>query len=245
MIPKIIHYCWFGGKSKTKFILACIDTWKRKLPDYEIIEWNEQNFPITYNQYVQEAYENRKYAFVSDVARLYALSSMGGIYFDTDIELRRSLDDYLDKGRVIMAFESNKVIMTGFFAAEKENPFITKWLHTYDDIKFIAENGKLDVTPNTFRVSDMLKKYGLKYTGDYQELNERILIYPKEIFGAYDVDNSGYVITKDTVLVHHCKNSWMPVSYKIKDRFKRVLTRCIGVQNSNKIRKLIKGNDKK
>lgn len=245
MIPKIIHYCWFGGKSKTKFNLACIDTWRRKLPSYKIIEWNEQNFPITYNQYVQEAYENRKYAFVSDVARLYALSNMGGIYFDTDIEVRRSLDDYLDKGKVIMSFESNKVVMTGFLAAEKENFFITKWLHTYDSIKFIANNGKFDVTPNTFRVSDMLKNYGLKYTGDYQELNGGILIYPKEIFGAYDVDNSGYVITKDTVLVHHCKNSWMPISYKIKDQFKRTLTRCIGIQNSNTIRKLIKGNDKR
>ncbi|MFD0047945.1 glycosyltransferase family 32 protein [Actinomycetes bacterium NPDC127524] len=239
-IPHIIHYCWFGGKSKSKFILNCIDTWKKNLPDYQIIEWNEENFPIHSHNYVREAYEHNKFAFVSDVVRLYALNKHGGIYFDTDIEVKKSIDPYLKSSDVMMAFESKQVIMTGFFAAKKENAFIKKWLKSYDFIRFLNEDGSINVTPNTFRVSEMLKDAGLLLNGERQSLEGGIDVFPKETFGAYDVDNSAYVITSDTVLVHHCKASWMPLKYKIKDYGKRMLAKIIGAKNYNELRMKIK-----
>ena len=241
MIPKKIHYCWFGGNPLPKSARKYIKTWKKYFPDYEIIEWNEDNFSINYNDYVNQAYMNKKYAFVADVARLYALKQQGGIYFDTDIEILRRPDNFFQNGEVIMAFESNRIIMTGFFAAKKDNKFIADWLNSYDSMKFLNDDGSFDETPNTFRVSSLLKQYGMIENGEKQELSNGVIIYPKEIFGAYDVDNSGYVINKDTVLVHHCKNSWMPLSYKVKDVPKRLLAKCIGVERVKKVRKIIKG----
>lgn len=239
-IPRIIHYCWFGRGEKSKFVLKCIDTWKKVLPEYKIIEWNEDNFPMDYNNYIKEAYKSKKYAFVSDVVRLYALSKYGGIYFDTDIEVRKSMDPYLKSREVIMAFESNEVVMTGFFAAKKESPFIKKWFESYNSIKFLKEDGTFDVTPNTFRVSEMLKKEGLCQNGQLQSLDSGITVYPKEIFGAYDVDNSAYVTTSDTVIIHHCKGSWMPLKYKIKDFSRRALAKTIGIEKYNRLRIKIK-----
>lgn len=244
VIPKIIHYCWFGRGKKSVFIERCIQSWKRVLPDYQIIEWNENNFPVDYNLYVKQAYESKKYAFVSDVARLYALYEVGGIYFDTDIEVRKSFNSYLNTASVIMAFESNQVIMTGFFAATKKNRFIGDWLKTYDTIKYIKDDGVLDVTPNTFRVSKMLESRGLVLSGKRQELTGNIFVYEKEIFGAYDVDNSGYVTTPETVVIHHCKNSWMPLSYKLKDCIKRALASMLGIDRYKKLKKLLKGKRK-
>ncbi|MFJ7679200.1 glycosyltransferase family 32 protein [Peribacillus sp. NPDC097198] len=239
-IPKIIHYCWFGHEEKSKFILNCIDTWEKKLPNYLIMEWNEVNFPVDYNDYVIQAYKNKKYAFVSDVARLYALSHYGGIYFDTDIEARNSMDPYLMEEEIIMAFESDKVVMTGFFAAKKESLFIKKWLETYDSLKFVNKDGTFDVTPNTFRVSNMLEKEGLCLNGQLQTLDNGITVYPKEIFGAYDVDNSAYVITSDTVVIHHCRNSWRPLNYKVKNYIKRSLAKLLGVKIYKMLRVLVK-----
>lgn len=240
-IPKIIHYCWFGKGKKSKFIKKCIKSWEKVLPDYQIIEWNEENFPTDYNRYVSQAYESKKYAFVSDVARLYALYEMGGVYFDTDIEVRKPLDSYLNAASMIMAFESNQVIMTGFFAATKHNKFIGEWLKTYEKIKYIKEDGTIDVTPNTFRVSKMLADKGLVMNGKMQNIDDGITVYEKEVFGAYDVDNSGYVTTPETVIIHHCKNSWMPLSYKIKDLIKRTLALLLGIQRYKRLKNLLKG----
>lgn len=239
-IPKIIHYCWFGHGKKTRFILKCMCTWQKVLPDYQIMEWNEDNFPVEYNDYVSEAYKSKKYAFVSDVARLYALSQFGGIYFDIDIEARKSLDLYLEEAEVIMAFESNKVIMTGFFAARQDSKFIKEWLAEYRDIRFLQGDGTFDVTPNTFRISNILEKQGLILNGKKQILKNSVNVYPKEIFGGYDVDNSAYITTADTVMIHHCKNSWRPFKYKVTDFLKRTLAKILGVETYRKIRMRVK-----
>lgn len=239
-IPKIIHYCWFGNVKKSAFIKKCIATWKKYLPEYRIIEWNETNFSTEYNEYVRQAYENKKYAFVSDVARLYALYTYGGVYFDTDIEVKKSLNEYLNAANVLMAFESNKVVMTGFMASTEKNPFIKEWLDSYRNIRFILPNGEIDSTPNTFRVTSLLKNKGLVLSGKKQEIEGRILIFEKEIFGAYDVDNSSFVADENTVIIHHCTNSWMPMSYKIKDSVRRNLAKILGRDRYARLKGLIK-----
>lgn len=132
MIPRKIHYCWFGGKPKSDLVLRCIDSWKKVCPDYEIIEWNETNWDVTCNSYTREAYQAGKWAFVSDVARLDVIYRYGGLYLDTDVELKSSPQKYMQKNGWL-AFESLIAIATGLgFAAEAGNPLIEAMLKDYE-----------------------------------------------------------------------------------------------------------------
>ena len=115
-IPKIIHYCWFGGKEKPKQVKKCIESWKKHLSDYQIIEWSEKNFDVNQFQYTKDAYAAKKYAFVSDVARVKALLEYGGIYFDTDVEVFKSFDDILDT-KCLLGFEEGNYIATSMMGA--------------------------------------------------------------------------------------------------------------------------------
>ena len=237
MIPKIVHYCWFGKKEKPTEVINFINNWKVILKDYEFIEWNEDNFPVNYNDYVSEAYTEKKYAFVSDVARLYALKQYGGIYFDTDIEVKKSLDPFLNY-RALMAFESNNIVMTAFFAVEKKSKFIDECLDSYNETNFIKADGSLDLTPNTVRFTKILKNYGMVPSGQYQELSENMYIFPREIFGAFDTDNSCFVDNENTVLIHHCNGSWTSNSYKLIDKIKRRLVRILGYKIYKKLKNI-------
>ena len=118
MIPKIIHYCWFGGKELPELAKKCIASWKKYCPDYEIIRWDESNFDLESCQYVKQAYQSKKYAFVTDYVRLYAMYTQGGVYMDTDVELTKNLDKFLDH-QGFSGFESEAQIPTGIMAAEK------------------------------------------------------------------------------------------------------------------------------
>ena len=180
MIPKKIHYCWFGRGEKPKLTEKCIESWKKYCPNYELIEWNEDNFDINSNQYVREAYENRKFAFVTDYVRLYVLNKFGGIYMDTDVEVIKPLDDFL-KCKAFSSFENNNYIPTGIIAAEKGNKWIKTLLEDYDNLHFI-KNNELDLTPNTVRITNTtIKKFGLLPISSYQELdNGNVTIYPFE-----------------------------------------------------------------
>lgn len=145
MIPKIIHYCWFGNNPKSELIKKCMDSWHKYCPEYEIKEWNETNID-NFIPYMQEAFEAKKWAFVSDVARLYVVWKYGGIYLDTDVELCKSLDEILEY-ECFFAFENERMINTGQgFGAVKEHPCIEKMLKEYDERKFI-KNGKYDFSP--------------------------------------------------------------------------------------------------
>ncbi len=134
MIPKIIHYCWFGRNPKPKLAEKCIASWKKHCPDYEIIEWNEDNFDISQNGYFQYCLNNKKYAFLSDLARLYVVRDHGGIYFDTDVELLKSPDELLSY-EAFYGFEDDKYIATGLgFGAEKNHPTICAMIEEYTPI---------------------------------------------------------------------------------------------------------------
>ena len=147
-IPKIIHYCWFGGNPFPELAQKCIASWKKFCPDYEIKEWNESNYDVTKNQYMREAFENKQWAFVSDYARLDIIYENGGIYLDTDVELLKPLDDLLILTG-FMGFEENKKLCaTGLgFGAVPKLPIIKEMRDDYDNIIFIKEDGSFDQTP--------------------------------------------------------------------------------------------------
>ena len=136
MIPKIIHYCWFGHNPKSEIILKCIQSWKKNCPDFEIIEWNEKNFNVKMIPYVKAAYEDKKWAFVSDYARLYAVYMCGGVYLDTDVFLHNSIDELL-KYKCWLASDDVRYIATGLgFGAEKGNMTIKAIMDAYNNYEY-------------------------------------------------------------------------------------------------------------
>lgn len=206
-IPKIIHYCWFGKGKKSELIEKCIASWKKYLPDYKIIEWNESNFDINSNIYCKEAYENKKYAFVSDYVRLYAVYNYGGIYFDTDLEVLKKLDCFLDYN-AFTGFEGNDFSFTAVFGARKKSKWIERLLNYYSDRHFVLENGKLDTTPNTEIVHCInIKDYKLIPNNTYQELSD-FVIFPNEYFSPKNWKTGEINLTKNTYTIHHFNASW-------------------------------------
>lgn len=177
MIPKKIHYVWVGGNPKSKDIERCIKTWKKHLPDYEIIEWNENNFDINSNQYVKKAYEHKKWAFVSDYIRMYAIYNYGGIYFDTDVLVLDNLDEFLHN-EAFIGYEDDNYPFTAVFGAVKGHSLIKHILEMYDNISFDKEN----VITNTEMVKKLLiEQYNCKLGNKEQLLKDNVKIYKKEI----------------------------------------------------------------
>ncbi len=204
-IPKKIHYCWFGRGEKSALIKKCIASWKKYMPDYEIIEWNEDNV-IFDNSYVKEAYEKRKYAFVSDYVRLKVIYEEGGIYLDTDVELIKSLEPLLKVGGFI-GFERSNTVTTGLgFAAKAKDTVIEKMLSTYDYIHFVV-NDQMDQTPCPVRNTKDLISLGLVTNNKKQKVGD-IIVYPKEYFCPLDYDSGKINITNNTYSIHHYGYSW-------------------------------------
>lgn len=237
-IPRIIHYSWFGGKEKSGFIKKCIATWREYLPEYEIREWNESNFRLEEHPFALEAYEAGKYAFVSDYVRVYAMYHCGGIYFDTDIEVRRDFTDRLDGAKFVIAFELPDALMTGFFAAQKKNPVVKEILDYYDGIHFYKEDGSWQMTPNPIIFTEKAVKYGLKLNGRYQEIGDGMRIFPNEVFGAYNVYDMVYTITEETLLVHHYTATWRSWKEKLMFGIRKLVNRCFGVEGLRFLRRL-------
>lgn len=178
MIPKIIHYIWVGGKEKPVDIKRCMATWKKHLEGYKVIEWNESNFDIEHHPFVKAAYEAKKWAYVSDYIRAYAIYNYGGIYLDTDILLLDNFDDFLNH-RAFVGFENPNYPFTAAFGAEKGHPLVKDMLDYYDELDTYHFDFKNN---NTISVSDILiNKYGCKVGNMYQVLKEGIAVYPDTI----------------------------------------------------------------
>lgn len=195
MIPKIIHYCWFGRNEKSDFIKKCICSWKIHLPDYEIVEWNEDNFDIDTNVFTKEAYSKKKWAFVSDYVRAYALYNAGGIYLDTDVEIRSNLNTFLHHG-AFSGFEGYGSPFTALWGARKGHEWPRKIIDYYDNLR------EFDNTTNTKIVTDFLvNHYKINPFNDaYQELRDDIYIYPSNFF-CLNLDMN--------YAVHHFDGSWL------------------------------------
>lgn len=239
-IPKIVHYCWFGKKEKPESVKKCINSWKKFLPDYELMEWNEDNFNIDKLQYTKEAYEAGKYAFVSDVARIEALYLYGGIYMDTDVEVLKSFSPLLD-ARCILGMEEKEYVATSFMAFEKGHPLVKQFLNLYENLSFYDEKGQIITGTNVAKLTNMLAEKGFKQINTYQELEDGIKIYPKEFFSPYDYINCYYKITENSYCVHHFAVSWMSKKEQVKKQIKRKVVKILGPDKMNKIREKIKG----
>ena len=180
VIPKVIHYVWLGRGEKSEKIKHCIDSWKKYMPDWEIKEWNEDNFDINYNKFTRQSYDAKKYAFTSDVVRQHALYTEGGIYMDTDVEVYRPLEEFLVEP-AFTGFEDINYPVCATMGAEKGNPIIKEFLDYYNDRDF-------DMKTNTIIMSGILEKHGIDRNKNEIQRADNITIYPKEHFN----DGNGY-----------------------------------------------------
>lgn len=231
MIPKIIHYCWFGKGQIPSYLKECIDTWSKIMPDYEIKCWNEDNFNINITPFVKEAYDNKKYAFVSDYVRIYVLYNEGGIYLDTDVVVKKRFDSFLEynfcsgvewhedlfeKSGSCKLLDSNgkrlnpqtmDVVGCGILAAVmmslKEEPILKDILDYYNNQKFVLDDGtfNLIVSPAIYAV--FAEKYGYRYKNEEQHFSNNYAVYPSNIFSLKETAN------EDTVALHIGNGSWI------------------------------------
>ena len=207
MIPRIIHYCWFGRNPKPELVINCIDSWKKYCPEYEIIEWNEDNFDLNYNDYVREAYESKKWAFVADVVRLKVLHDIGGIYMDIDVEAIKSLDSLLNY-EAVSGFQSKEYINTGLIGSEKGNQMIYELLLDYDGEHFVRADGSMNLTTNVIRITNICRKYGLEQNDSIQTVNT-FTVLPRDYLCPKDYDTNKLTLTENTLCIHHFNGSWL------------------------------------
>lgn len=216
MITKTIHYCWFGRSPLPESAHKCIASWRRFLPDYEIMEWNEDNFDVNIIPYTQQAYEAKKYAFVSDYARFWILYHYGGLYFDTDVEVIKPIDDIIAKGP-FMGCEKPSIpkgtpqqlgIAPGLGLGVNPGLGLYKeLLDLYAGLQFLKADGTLDKTTIVEHTTLLLCKHGLVNTPKIQQV-AGVWIYPNDFFAPKNVDTKELTITERTVSIHHYDSSW-------------------------------------
>ena len=207
-IPKVIHYCWFGGRPLPELARKCIASWEKYCPDYRIVEWNDSNYN-TDNIYAKEAMKYKKWAFYSDYARLDIIYQNGGVYLDTDVELLKSLDGLLNV-ECFLGVETTGYIATGLgFGAVKKNKNIKAMLNEYEGIHFLLNDGTFDTLPCPTRNTRPFIKYGFKNClTDIQVLNGAS-IYPAEFFCPLDYNTNFLQITPNTISIHQYHSSWL------------------------------------
>ena len=213
MIPKIIHYCWFGGKELPENAVKCIDSWKKYCPDYEIRRWDESNFDVEENTFVAQAYKARKFAFVSDYARFKIMIEDGGIYLDTDVELLKPLDDLLDQ-HAFMGFEKNGAEITGIapgliIGAEAGAQFLRDMVDIYSNTTFCDAEGKQTAATVVKYMTDYLVDRGC-VVEDRMQTVDGITLYPTAHFCPKDYGSGEIHISENTYSVHHYDSTWWP-----------------------------------
>lgn len=222
MIPKKLHYCWFGGGQKPELAEQCIASWKRFCPDYEIIEWNETNLDLeSFPAYVKEAYAAKKWGFVPDYIRIWIVYTYGGIYLDTDVEMIKPFDTLL-LHPAFFGFESDKCVNLGHsFGAEAGNPLLLELMQDYEKKHFLLPDGSLDLTPSPQINTEIFKRHGLLLGGKtYQEIEKLAVVYPIEYFCPIDYYSGELKVTKNTYSIHHYMASWQSKKQKRIDRKK-------------------------
>ena len=221
MIPKIIHYCWFGGKPLPRNAKNYIESWKKNLPDFEIIEWNESNSNIDICQFCREAYNNSCFAYVSDVIRLVALYEHGGVYLDTDVQSLKPIDEFLECDAFV-SFENEALLGTGVIGAKKGSEFIKDFLEIYKSKKF-SNNTRDSSLTNTVIAKEILEKKGIVFNNKRQQIKDYIDIYPSEYFSAKNSHTGIVRITKNTFFIHHFAASWFTPRQQFNYRVSLVL----------------------
>ncbi len=247
MIPKIIHYCWFGRNPLPPLAEKCIASWKKFLPDYEIREWNDDNFDVNMIPYTEEAYRQGKYAFVSDYARFWVMYKYGGLYFDTDVEVIRPMDDIISHGN-FMGFETDPdgdntpgryaprycfAVALGLgFGMEKAHPFMQRMMEYYKGLEFkgaVMEPWFKTIVAYT---TEVLMEEGLKNVKGIQQVGD-ITVYPHEYFAPIDVVTGRLHVTQNTYTIHRYMGSWdNDKKTGLKDRLRNLLPEWVFYLNN-------------
>ena len=214
--------------------LKCIESWKKFMPEYEIKRWDEDNFDISSNLYVKEAYEHRKFAFVTDYVRLYALYKEGGIYMDTDVEVVKNMTPFLHL-HAFSGFESSGYVPTGMMASEKEGIWVRDLMSYYDDRKFVKEDGSFDLTTNTSVITNYMLEKGLVMNNSFQDFEGLTTMYPSEYFCPISQDTGEISLTENSFCIHHFAGSWMPKHVQIASKIKKYFSRLLGPKVIDKI----------
>ena len=233
MIPKIIHYCWFGHGEMPEEAKICIASWHQCMPDYEYKLWNEDNFNVSENVYAKEAYEARKYAFVSDYVRLWALANEGGIYLDTDVEVFKSFDDLLGY-KAFAGFEGSKHLPVGtcVMASVAHGEWVSEQLKAYENRHFLKADGSFDLTTNVQFITANMREHGFAQNGkeqDYKDLH----VFPVEYFSPRNTLGE-YIQTEHTYSNHLGLGSWGEDAKGWKTK----LLKWLGPQNAPRLIKL-------
>ena len=232
MNNKTIHYCWFGRGKKPELAKRCIASWHKFLPDYEIKEWNEDNFDIEIIPYTREAYEEKKYAFVSDYARFWILYHYGGVYFDVDVELIKPMSNIIEGGP-FMACENDELMHPfnlinpglGIYA-EKGMPIYEELLKCYLQEHFLNADKSLNLKTIVTRTTDILIKYGYKQSNDIQKI-AGLLIYPHDYMCPIRIVDGKKTITQNTISIHHYAASWTTPRHRF---IRSILVACGGLK---------------
>lgn len=213
MIPKIIHYCWFGRGEMPELAQKCIESWHKYMPDYEYKLWNEDNFDVNSVPYVKEAYEARKFAFVTDYVRLYALYTEGGIYMDTDVEVLKPYDGLLQL-TAFTGYEGSKYMppVTGTMASVAGGEWVKEQLDSYADAHFLKSDGTLDLTTNTKRISEIMQKNGFVQDGKYHVYKD-LHVFPTDYFCPKQTTGE-FLLTDNTYCDHHFMGTWNDNGHK-------------------------------
>ena len=207
-IPKIIHYCWFGGNPLPDLARKCIESWKKYCPDYEIKQWDETNFDLDCCDYVREAYQEKKWAFVSDYARFKIIYENGGVYFDTDVELIKSIDDIVDKGAFMALEKSDKISvaaglgLAGYAGLTLFEDILNSYHHSH-----FERNENYSYETVVTRVTNIILKQGIIHKNHISEV-AGVIIYPSEYFCPLDFNTNKMKITNNTRSIHHYTASW-------------------------------------
>ena len=242
MIPKIIHYCWFGKSPLPKSAVRCINSWKKYFPDYEIKEWNESNYDVNKIPYISQAYAAGKYAFVSDFARFDIIYQHGGIYFDTDVEVIKPFDDILAKG-AFFGCETDGgagsyiTVAPGLgIAAPAGLDVYKEILDYYSHLGFSNADGTLNTQTVVAHTTGILKNHGLEECDRIQML-DNITIYPKEFFNPLNNNTGRLDQTNNTHSIHWYSMTWLSKNERIKSNITRIFHRLFGEDCFSRFRK--------
>ena len=242
MIPKIIHYCWLSGDEFPHEIKRNIDSWKALLPDYEFMLWDTNRFDLEQWPFAKEAFEKKKYAFASDIVRLYAVNKFGGIYLDTDVQILKKFDALLHLPYFV-GLEYENIVEAAIFGAEKNSDWLAQCLKYYDNRSFIKADRSYDITIAPAILKMQLQKEREIISMTASQVKEvdtliqdksKFFLFPFEYFSPKDVQSGKIHSTENTYTIHHFNSSWLPYFSKLRRKIKLI----IGVKTINKLLKI-------